>query len=197
MARHRSRGQTAAALVVVLVVGVVGVVTASAVVGGRSARLPAPVHPKLPDLVMGPIEDVFGGLAEITHAPVVRVEATVVNRGAGDFLLEARRDFPWSGRWTVYQRTVEADGSLSEQATPADLILIGAPHSHWHVRDMESHRLERLDTGEVLSEVIKQGFCPFDTDLYHGDLPGAPANPVYLESGCEGPAWGQVPLPWV
>ena len=176
----------------VLLVGIVGVVTASGMVGGRSARLPAPVHPKLPDLVMGPIEDVFGGLAEITHAPVVRVEATIVNKGAGDFLLEARRDFPWSGRWTVYQRTIEADGSQSEQATPADLILIGAPHSHWHVRDMESHRLERLDTGEVLSEVIKQGFCPFDTDLYHGDLPGAPANPGLPRVGVRGSRVGHV-----
>ena len=54
---------------------------------------------------------------------------------------------------------------------------------------MEAHRLERIDTGEVLSEVIKQGFCPFDTNAYFPDLPGAPASPVFLESDCAGAAW--------
>ena len=89
----------------------------------------------------------------------------------------------------MYQRIAEANGGFTEQMTPADLTFTGSPHSHWHIVNMESHRLEDLTTGKVLSEVIKQGFCPFDTDRYFGDLPGAPANPVYMESDCEGPAW--------
>lgn len=131
----------------------------------------------------------MGGLAEFTETPVVRVEATIVNKGPGDFLLSARRDVPWSEHWTVFQRFSETGGVFTERATLADLIFTGAPHSHWHVKNMEAHRLERLDTGEVLSEVIKQGFCPYDTDPYFAALPGAPVDPVYLEADCEGPAW--------
>lgn len=151
--------------------------------------LPVRVNPLLPDLVMGPIEEVMGGLQEFTGDPVVRVEATIVDKGAGDFLASARRDFPWSDHWTVYQRIMEAGGGFTERATAADLIFAGAPHSHWHIQNMEAHRLERTDTGEVLHEVIKQGFCPFDTDHYFADLAGSPAKPVHVESDCEGPAW--------
>ncbi len=153
------------------------------------APLAARVNPLLPDLVMGPIQEVMGGLQEFTGDPVVRVEATIVDRGAGDFLTSARRDFPWSDHWTVYQRIAEAGGGFTEHATAADLIFAGAPHSHWHIKNMEAHRLERIDTGEVLHEVIKQGFCPFDTDHSFAALPGSPAAAVYVESDCEGPAW--------
>lgn len=177
------RRLVAAGLVVVL-----AVILGSLALRGP-APLPAAVNPLLPDLVMGPIEEVRGGLAEFTQAPVVRVEATIVNKGAGDFLVSARRDWPWSDSWTVYQRLPEAGGGYTESATAADLVFTGVPHSHWHVKNMEAHRLERLDTGEVLSEVMKEGFCPYDTDLYDGELPRAPANPVYVESDCEGPVW--------
>ena len=185
-----SGGRIAVAIIVVLVAATLAVV----VVSGRYIRTgPAPlsarVHPLLPDLTMGPILEVYGGIQEFTNEPVVRVEATIVNRGAGDWLTSARRDFPWSTSWTVYQRITEESGGFTERETAANLVFAGAPHSHWHIQNMESHRLEDRTTGAVLSEVIKQGFCPFDTDRYFGDLPGAPANPVYMESDCEGPAW--------
>ena len=172
----------ATALVVVL-----AMVAASQLRG--TGALPARVHPMLPDLVMGPIEEVMGGLQEFTGDPVVRVEATIVDKGAGDFLAYARRDFPWSDRWTVYERITEAGGGFTETPTAANLIFTGAPHSHWHIQNMEAHRLERIDTGEVLQQVIKQGFCPYDTDHYFADLQGSPAAAVYVESDCEGPAW--------
>lgn len=188
--RSRSRRRPLfAGLIVVVVAGAVVALAASLLPRGGPQGLPARVDPMLPDLTMGPIFEVYGGLAENTRDPVIRVEATIVNQGAGDFLVSARRDFPWNESWTVYQRIPEATGGFTEIATPADLIFTGAPHSHWHVRDMESHRLENRETSEILSEVIKQGFCPFDTDRYFGDLPGAPPNPVFLESACEGPAW--------
>ena len=167
---------------------VVGAIAASQLLHGPTA-LPSRVHPLLPDLVMGPFEEVMGGLQEFTGDPVVRVEATIVDRGAGDFLAYARRDFPWSDHWTVYQRVMEAGGGFTERQTAADLIFAGTPHSHWHILNMEAHQLERIDTGEILHQVIKQGFCPYDTDRYYADLPGSSAKPVYVESDCEGPAW--------
>jgi hypothetical protein len=175
--------------VIAAAIVIVAVLVGVRLVAGQPSALPAPLDPILPDLVMGPIEEVTGGLEEFTGNPVVRVEATIVNKGPGLFLVAARREFPWSGNWTVYQRLFEYTGGMSERSTPANLIFTGAPHSHWHVLNMESHRLERQDTGEVLSEVIKQGFCPYDTDPYYPDLAGAPPDPVYLEGDCEGPAW--------
>ncbi len=173
----------AAGVVIVVIVGGVRILTT------QMSTLREPVNPILPDLVMGPIEEVTGGLEEFTSNPVARVEATIVNNGVGPFLVSARRDFPWSEHWTVFQQLLEYAGGRSERATPADLIFTGAPHSHWHVLNMEAHRLEDRDTGEVLSEVIKQGFCPYDTDEYYPDRAGAPADPAFLESDCEGPAW--------
>jgi hypothetical protein len=187
--RRRSRARLLLAGLAVAVVAVLAGVVGLRLTSFSTTALPARVHPLLPDLTMGPIEEVYGGLAEFTNDPVIRVEATIVDKGAGPFLTSARRDFPWSGSWTVYQRIVEAGGGYTERATPADLLFAGAPHSHWHIKDMESHRLEDPATGKVLSEVVKQGFCPFDTDKYVGDLPGAPPNPEYMESDCEGPAW--------
>jgi hypothetical protein len=169
------------------------IVVVAGVAGYLGTRGPTPlpnsVHPLLPDLVMAPIEVAMGGLQELTGDPVVRVEATIVDRGAGDFLTSARRDVPWSNDWTVYQRIAEAGGGFTERATPAELLFAGAPHSHWHIQNMEAHRLERIDTGEILHQVIKQGFCPYDTDQEFPDLPGSPAQPVHLEPDCEGPAW--------
>jgi hypothetical protein len=175
---------------VLAVTALVAVAVAAAVLLSRpSSGYGAPLDPVLPDLVMGPIEEVMGGLEELTGNPVVRVEATIVNKGPGVFLLSARRDFPWTDHWTVYQQLTEGGGGSSELTTAADLIFAGSPHSHWHVKNMESHRLERPDTGEVLSEVIKQGFCPYDTDPYYPDVAGAPTDPIYNEADCEGPAW--------
>jgi hypothetical protein len=172
-----------------ILVAVILVITATFILTREEPPLQAQVEPRLPDLTMGPIETATAGIQEGTNLPVVRVDATIVNKGAGDFVISAKRDWPWSGEWTVYQRISEAAGGYTERATPGGLIFTGAPHAHWHVKDMEAHRLERIDTGEVLSEVIKQGFCPFDTNAYHPDLPGAPPAPVFLESDCQGAAW--------
>ena len=48
---------------------------------------------------------------------------------------------------------------------------------------MEAHRLQHVDTGTVVGEVLKQGFCPFDVEPF-GDVADAPTVPVYAESGC-------------
>jgi hypothetical protein len=185
----RGHGIRPRRLIAGLVAGGVVLVILAGIVLREPAPLPATVDPLLPDLTMAPIVEVTGGLQEGTLAPVVRVEATVVDIGAGDFLVSARRAFPWSGDWTVYQRITERGGGYTEHATPAGLIFAGAPHSHWHVKNMETHQLERIDTGQVVSQVIKQGYCPYDTDKYFGELPGAPADPVYLVEDCEGPTW--------
>jgi hypothetical protein len=144
MSSTSTRRVVAVGLLVALVL-VIALVAASGPLGG-GPRLPAPVDPKLPDLVMAPIEEVNGGLAEFTQAPVVRVEATIVNRGSGDFLLEARREFPWSSRWTVYQRTMEADGSQSEPRSTTRTTITSS-HAYRFRRRRDGANPQQSSTG--------------------------------------------------
>lgn len=141
-------------------------------------------EPLLPDLVMVPILDVNPGYE--AGAPLLRFSATIANVGAGDFLLAARRPDPWSDEWAVAQRVQEAGGGFTERPTPGGLVFSSDEHDHWHVEDLELHRLERVDTGEVVGRVLKQGFCPYDTDRLRRDLPRSPEMPFYPEDGCGG-----------
>jgi len=149
-----------------------------------SAPLVVPVEPRYPDLRMGPLEDITVGLTpEGTIS--VRFPATIVNIGDGDFLVRATRPHPFSNEWEVRQRIADADALFSQRETPATLAWGGDGHNHWHVQHVEAHRVETLD-GEVLGEVVKGGFCFFDTDLLHDELSGSPDHAVYSAVGCGG-----------
>ena len=141
-------------------------------------------EPLLPDLVMAPIVDVNPGYS--AGAPLLRFSATIGNVGAGDFLLSARRSAPWSDDWVVVQRVQEANGAFTERPTPGSLVFSTDEHDHWHVEDLELYRLERVDTGEVVGEVLKQGFCPYDTDRLRADVPEDRETAYYPETGCGG-----------
>ena len=164
------------------------IVSVGSLLGPGAAFEPQPlaqrVQPLLPDLIMAPIEDVNPGYS--AGAPLLRFAATIANVGAGDFQVAARRASPWSDDWAVSQRVQEAGGGFTERLTPADLVFGGDEHNHWHVEGLEAHRLERADTGEVVGQVLKQGFCAYDTDSYRPDLPRAPQAAYYPESGCGG-----------
>ena len=117
----------------------------------------------------------FGGADGTSgNRPYLRFGATIQNLGAGDFMLAARRSWPVSDDWAVTQRIAEAGGGFTERATGAGMIWGGDRHDHWHVRAVEAHRLERVDTGEVVAEVVKQGFCFFDVDVVKPPVAGAP-----------------------
>jgi hypothetical protein len=150
------------------------------------APIAAPVEPLLPDLVMGQIAAV--GLGEPTadgRLPLL-FSATVANIGEGDFVAEATRSWPWSDDWVVRQRIQDRTGGYSERPTDAGLVLAGDGHSHWHMRDVEAHRLEDLETGRIVAEGEKLGYCFYDTHVEDADLPGAPSSPRYPDSACEG-----------
>jgi len=171
-----------------LVVAVAIVVTAAALVAAAADQdappLPARVNPLLPDLTVAPITDIFGGVNE-DGTRTLRFGVTIANIGAGDFQLRAHRSMFLSEDWTVVQRIPEASGGFTETPTAATLVWGGDGHDHWHIREVESHTIETLD-GKVLGKVVKQGFCFFDTDHLHADLPGSSANPTYLTTGCGG-----------
>jgi hypothetical protein len=146
--------------------------------------LVARVDPLLPDLAMGPIEDIAVGTTEIGDHRL-RFAATIVNIGGGELVVRARRQWIGSEAWSVEQWVQEKGGGYSARQTGASLIYGGDGHNHWHVKQVEVHQIETLD-GEVLGRLVKQGFCFFDTDLYRPELEGAPEEHHWGARGCAG-----------
>lgn len=173
----------AAAVVTIVVVAAIVVVAPGR---GGPAALPERIDPLLPDLAMAPIEYVDGAFAGEDVRPTLRVGGTIQNIGVGDFILNARRAWPVSDDWVVYQQVPEAGGGFTERATEAGLVWGTDEHEHWHVAAVEIHRLERIDTGEVLAETMKQGYCFFDVDSVKPPVPNAPEKAVWPEKACEG-----------
>ena len=145
--------------------------------------LTAAVDPRLPDLTVGPLSEIVGGLND-DGTRSVRFGVMIVNQGEGDFLLRGRRSNALAGDWQVTQRIVDV-GGYTEKASSATLVYGGDGHDHWHVKEVESHVIEDLD-GTVLGRVVKSGFCFFDTDAVRPDLPGAPTAKVYASEDCGG-----------
>ena len=83
------------------------------------------------------------------------------------------------------QRFREADGSTSEETTPADMQWGGHGHDHWHVKLGATYRLDRVG-GDSADErrFRKQGFCFFDQRPYELSLPGAPPVPQIPKTTC-------------
>jgi hypothetical protein len=150
---------------------------------------PGPVvtreEPLLPDLAMGPIEDIAIGTTDEGGFEHLRFAATIVNIGEGEFVLRARRSWIGGDDWYVEQWIQEDGGGYSVRPTRSSLIYSGDGHNHWHVRRVEMHQIETLD-GEVLGQLVKQGFCFFDTDLYRPELEGAPEDHHWGSRGCAG-----------
>ncbi len=133
---------------------------------------------------MGPITDLAATVSTTGHEQI-RFAATIVNIGRGDFILRVRRPHPFAD-WTIAQRIQEAGGGETERPTAATAIYGGDGHDHWHIKGVESHRLLREDGTEV-GELVKQGFCFFDTDRIAPTLPGAPAESVHRGADCGKP----------
>jgi hypothetical protein len=176
---------------VVLAIGVAVVVVVGAVVGSGILEddTPGPVvarsDPLLPDLAMGPIEDVAVGTTEDGEQRL-RFAASIVNIGEGPLLVRASRPLFGSDRWSVEQWIAERGGNgYSVRPTGGNLIFGGDGHNHWHVAQVEVHQLETLD-GKVLGRLVKQGFCFFDTDAYRPSLPGTPERAHWGSRGCQG-----------
>jgi hypothetical protein len=67
--------------------------------------------------------------------------------------------------------------------TSAEMFHAGDGHNHWHVRDLETGELTRLNNGVKVGALAKHGFCFYDNYQYRLTLPGAPQSPVYTNCG--------------
>lgn len=147
-----------------------------------SPHTAAAADPTLPDLGMARLADLVVAITPDGHT-LLRFSATIVNVGAGPFELAASRPSQDSS-WTVSQRVFSADRSSTYNGVPVDLVYGGDGHNHWHVKDLEDYRLDRLDNGVKVGTGAKGGFCFYDTTEYNLGLPGAPQQRVYDHIGC-------------
>jgi hypothetical protein len=84
---------------------------------------------------------------------------------------------------TVSQHIFDTTGSYRTAAIPeASMYFAGDGHNHWHLRDLETYSLARLDNGVVVGTGAKHGFCFSDNLAFRLSMPNAPQSPRY--SGC-------------
>lgn len=144
------------------------------------AAAAAAAAPLLPDLGMARLSSLSASTVEGRR--LLRFSTVIVNVGAGPFELTAERK-P-NSYFTAVQRVTGSDGSTSEVAVPTRFVFAGDGHQHWHVKDLETYRLERLDNGAHRGTGAKSGFCFFDNITYRLTLPNAPQAPQFGEKGC-------------
>lgn len=142
----------------------------------------AAATPKLPDLGMAKLTDLTV-TKTTTGQQQLRFSATIVNVGAGPFRLVASRP-DQNSSFTVSQRVENTDRSTADTLTAAAMTFGGDSHGHYHVKDLETYTLHRLDNGAQVGVSAKGGFCFMDTNSYRLSLPDAPQQPVYGSAGC-------------
>ncbi|MBC6445779.1 lysyl oxidase family protein [Actinokineospora xionganensis] len=158
----------------------VTLLTAGMLVAGQSPAAAATAN--LPDLGMAKLTDLT-----VTRTAAgqqqLRFSATIVNVGAGAFRVVAARP-DQNSAFAVSQRVENSDGSTTDTPTAAVMTFGNDNHGHYHVKDLETYTLHRLDNGAQLGTSAKGGFCFMDTNAYRLSLPGAPQQPVYRGAGC-------------
>lgn len=136
---------------------------------------------RLPDLGMARIADIKSDRLSNGHR-ILRYTSIVTNTGSGVFQLHGQRASTSDAEMSVTQRIFNDAGGYTDVATPARMFFAGDGHTHWHVRDLETTELIRLDNGSKVGTGMKSGFCFFDNVAYRTSLSGAPQSPVY--PGC-------------
>jgi Lysyl oxidase len=137
---------------------------------------------RLPDLVMARPTNLTLDKSTIPGHELLRYSAVVANIGAGAFEIAGERPNT-SSSMSVYQRIYTDTGSSSLVYLPnATMFYAGDGHNHWHLGNLESGTLTRLDNGSQVGSLAKHGFCFSDNVIYDPSLPGAPNSNYYGSS---------------
>jgi hypothetical protein len=144
---------------------------------------PAGAADLLPDLAMARLRAI-----QIEETPdgrrLLRFTAIIVNTGNGPFELHGQRQDVNAPEMTVTQRVyTDVAGNFLDRPTTATMFFAGDGHNHWHVRDLSTYELDRLDNGSKVGTGQKRGFCFADNYAYNLTLPNAPQSRVY-RYGC-------------
>jgi hypothetical protein len=134
---------------------------------------------RLPDLAMARLR-----AFNIEQTPdgrrLLRFTSIVVNVGSGPFELHGERPNVSAPEMSVTQRIYsDVAGNFVDRPTTATMFFAGDGHNHWHVRDLSTYRLVRLDNGSGVGIGAKRGFCFADNYAYKLTLPNAPQSRVY------------------
>jgi hypothetical protein len=134
----------------------------------------------LPDLGMARLADL-----KIEKTPdgrkLLRFSSIVVNVGDGPIEVHGQRPDTVISTMTTTQRIFDDAGGHRDVPTDAVMYFGGDGHDHWHLRDLESFRLERLRKGSKVGTGAKHGFCFFDNYRY-----GSGQDPYYHGCGHSG-----------
>jgi Lysyl oxidase len=152
----------AATLMVVLVV-----VAASKPAGAATDRLP--------DLGMAKLTNIQ--IQNTNGHRLLRFDTKIVNIGSGAFEARGSRPDTSTLLMSVNQRIFDDAGGHRDVPTKAKMYYAGDGHNHWHLRNLETYWLFRLDDGVNVGRGAKEGFCFFDNYRF-----GSTADRFYL--GC-------------
>lgn len=171
--------------IVFLVAAVLAIVIAAVVLSRPPARItaPEPRDPILPDLVTLPLFDFLVGTEIDTDVEALRFSTTIANSGEGVLHIDARRSDGFSETWQVVQWFDERAGGRSGVETRANLVFGGHGHDHWHMKFGAAYRLYDADGGELATQT-KAGYCWFDQIRLDPEVDGAPAERVFMPTGC-------------
>jgi uncharacterized repeat protein (TIGR01451 family) len=137
---------------------------------------------KLPDLQIAPLRDIYVQNTSDGRR-LLRFTTIIVNRGAGPFEVRGSRLSTSQTEMSVTHRIYQTEGGYRTIATPAKMFYAGDGHNHWHVRDLQTYVLIRIDNGGIAGTGAKRGFCFYDNYRDNLSLPGAPQSPVYTTCG--------------
>lgn len=154
----------------------------------RSTRTPQPTSTParptgdlvlLPDLRMLPPAD-FTIETTSGNIRLLRLTNYIMNWGPGRLEILGVSD-PVSQRTVVTQHLYRANETFTNR--PAGIFVFHPSHDHWHLENFARYEVWSLTSEGVLNENValaaKVSYCLRDTG--RSTLPGAPANPLYLE----------------
>ena len=146
----------------------------------------------LPDLQMASLRD-FKIENTDDGRKLLRFTAIIVNMGDGPFELFAERDSTDYKEMMVVQGIY--DNSWDDYYTfDTDAVMYFADdgHTHWHVRDLETYELTKLN-GKKPVAGIKGGFCFWDNHPFNRNLEAAPAEAEYIRNDeMDNPSCGRI-----
>lgn len=137
----------------------------------------------LPDLMPKPQLNVT--TQRLVDRWYIRFSTIIVNVGAGDFLLRARR-VDLGSEWRVEQLIPHSGGGLELVPVDAELAWGGDGHGHWHIVRVATVRLLPLDgAGQPVDDTVetdgKIGFCFYD---HTHELERGPEDGAYSAHTC-------------
>ena len=168
--------------------------TAAAMLGlvaGGGTPATASASDRLPDLGMYKLLH-FQIEKTPDHRRLLRYTTIIVNTGTGNFQAEGSRASSEQPEMSVVQRIFDDAGGSRVRGTAARMYWSGDGHDHWHLRDLESSSLERVDRDDDHDDDLrgssasaKHGFCFFDNIKFNLLLVGAPRNSFYTGCGTD------------